>query len=418
MDKRKTVFFSAITGNVLEYYDFTVYSVFSVAIGKTFFPASSEVAQVLYSLAVFAVGFITRPVGGVLFGYIGDKYGRRRSLIISMLGMTLPTFVMGLIPSYQEIGLYAPLILILMRLTQGLCLSGEGAGVAIFVLEHYNNNRQGLVTGITHGTNILGTLLASGVGIFISEYYTYENAAWRYAFLLGGFLGLFGLYLRLRVGETPIFKELLAAKKTTRTPFMDVVRDARPQMFLTFCIGSVTSSVVYLVKTYVNVFFSTVMHLGETTSLYYLSYASFVLMLAMGLFGGLVDLCGKARMMVSACIAVFVLALPTLLIMSSENTINHLVALTMLALLAGAISGSAYIFVISLFTPAQRFTGVAFSYNLGIAIFGGTSAMFSTWLVKQTGLYYAPAFYIMATSAICLLVLYKLRYILAKMDAN
>ncbi len=409
MNKRKSVFLSAITGNILEYYDFTVYSVFSVAIGHTFFPNSSEVVQILSSLAVFAVGFVTRPIGGILFGYIGDKYGRKKSLIMSMLGMTIPTFVMGLIPSYEEIGLYAPTVLVLMRLTQGLCLSGEGAGVAIFVLEHYKNKKPGLITGITHGSNILGTLLASGVGIIISKYYTGESHAWRYAFMLGGFFGLCGLYLRLKVGETPIFQELAKAKKILKAPFLHVLETAKPQMFLTFCTGGVTSSIVYLVKTYVNVFYSTVMHLDETTSLMYLAYASFILMIAMVIAGAAVDYVGRLRVIVTACVTIIFLSIPTLLIMAGETTMHHLVALTMLALMAGAVSGSAYIFVISLFTPEQRFTGVAFSYNLGIATFGGTSAMISRWLVQNTGLYYAPALYIMLTASLYLFVLYKMR---------
>lgn len=418
MNKRKSVFLSAVTGNILEYYDFTVYSVFSVAIGHTFFPQASEVVQILSSLAVFAVGFVTRPIGGIVFGYIGDRYGRKKSLIISMLGMTIPTFSIGMIPSYEEIGIYAPMILVIMRLTQGLCLSGEGAGVAIFVLEHYKNHKPGLITGITHGTNILGTLLATGVGIFISKYYTGESHAWRYAFMLGGFFGLCGLFLRLRVGETPIFQELAKAKKVLKAPFWHVLETAKPQMFLTFCTGGVTSSVVYLVKTYVNVFYSTVLHLDETTSLMYLAYASSILIIANIVSGGLVDYVGRLRVIITACIAIIFLAIPTLLIMAGETTMHHITALTMLALMAGAVSGSAYIFVISLFTPEQRFTGVAFSYNLGIAVFGGTSAMISRWLVENTGLYYSPAIYIMFTSSAYLYILYRMRKVAMKNHAT
>ncbi|MEG8230018.1 MFS transporter, partial [Candidatus Rickettsia tasmanensis] len=114
MNRSKFIFLSAISGNVLEYYDFTVYSVFSLIIGQVFFPGESEFIRILLSLGVFAVGFLTRPIGGILFGYIGDRYGRRIALIISMLGMTIPTFIMGLIPSYASIGIYAPITLVIM----------------------------------------------------------------------------------------------------------------------------------------------------------------------------------------------------------------------------------------------------------------------------------------------------------------
>ncbi|XVN42769.1 MAG: MFS transporter [Candidatus Rickettsia vulgarisii] len=409
MSKPKSVFLSAISGNILEYYDFTVYSVFSSVIGRTFFPSDSEFIQILLSLGVFAVGFVTRPIGGILFGCIGDKYGRRTSLIISMLGMTIPTFIMGLVPSYYDIGIYAPITLVVMRLLQGLCISGEGAGAAIFILEHHQNLRPGLTAGLVHGSNIAGTLIATLLGIIIEQYFFHIDFAWRFAFLLGGFMGLVGFYLRLRVSETPIFKMLANQKKILKAPFSSVVRTAWKAMFLTFCAGAVASSVMYLVKSYVNVYYHNVLHLNNTTALIYLLYASFIAMITMPLFGGLADVIGKFRMIALAAIAVFILALPTLVSMSLSASWQQLMALTVLASVSGAISSSAYIFIISIFTPEQKFSGVAFSYNLGIAIFGGTSPIISRLLVEKTGLFYAPAFYIMGTSSIFLIIIYFMR---------
>jgi MFS transporter, MHS family, proline/betaine transporter len=409
MKKAKSVFLSAVSGNILEYYDFTVYSVFAAIIGRTFFPGDSEFLQIISSLAVFAVGFVTRPIGGIVFGYIGDRYGRRISLIISMLGMTIPTFIIGLIPSYNDIGIYAPLTLIVMRLVQGLCISGEGAGAAIFILEHHQNLKPGLTAGIVHGSNIAGTLIASFIGIMIERYFFHVSFAWRFAFLLGGVMGIVGFYLRLRVSETPIFQELARQKKNLKAPLVHVIRTAWRSMFLTFCMGAVASSVLYLVKTYVNVFYHNVMHLDNTTALIYLSYASFVSMLAMPLFGGIADIIGKLKMVAIASSSILILALPTLLLMSSTNQLYQIFALTVLGTLGGAISGSAYIFIISIFTPEQKFSGVAFSYNLGIALFGGTSPIISRILVEHTGLFYAPAFYIMCTSSIFLFIIYFMR---------
>ncbi|MCC8417700.1 MAG: MFS transporter [Rickettsia endosymbiont of Bryobia graminum] len=409
MSKPKSVFLSAISGNILEYYDFTVYSVFSSVIGRTFFPSDSEFIQILLSLGVFAVGFVTRPIGGILFGYIGDKYGRRTSLIISMLGMTISTFIMGLVPSYYDIGIYAPVTLVIIRLLQGLCISGEGAGAAIFILEHHQNLRPGLTAGLVHGSNIAGTLIATLLGIIIEQYFFHIDFAWRFAFLLGGFMGLVGFYLRLRVSETPIFQMLASQKKILKAPFSNVIRTAWKAMFLTFCAGAVASSVMYLVKSYVNVYYHNVLHLNNTIALIYLLYASFIAMITMPLFGWLADVIGKFKMITLAAIALFVLALPTLISMSLSESWQQLLALTVLASISGAISSSAYIFIISIFTPEQKFSGVAFSYNLGIAIFGGTSPIISRLLVEETGLFYAPAFYIMSTSSIFLVIIYFMR---------
>ncbi len=419
MNKRRSIFLSAISGNVLEYYDFTVYAVFIVAIGKAFFPVNSDFVQLIASLGVFAVGFLTRPIGGIIFGYIADKHGRRVSLIISMLGMTIPTFTMGLIPSYSEIGYYAPAILVLMRLIQGLCISGEGAGAAIFILEHYQNLRPGFTAGLVHASNIAGTLLATLVGIMFSIFFPALEFAWRFAFILGGVMGIMGFYFRLRVSETPIFVMLAEKKKTLKSPFFHVIKTAKKSMFITFCLGACASSVVYLVKTYINIFHCNVLHFDETTARAYLAYSSVIMMITMPLSGYISDHIGRFRMITCSAIAIVVLALPCFILLSCEDSLRQLVALTMLAMLGGAIAGTAYIFIISLFTPDQRFSGVAFSYNLGIAMFGGTSAAISRWLLELTGLYYAPAFYIMLTSSMFLLVIYFMRYTIRELlDAN
>lgn len=398
MNQKKFVFFSAITGNILEYYDFTIYLVFYSVIGKAFFPATSEVAQTLNSLGIFAIGFITRPIGGIIFGYIGDRYGRRISLIFSVLGMTIPTFSIGLIPTYAEIGYYAPAILIIFRLFQGLCISGEGAGAAIFVLEHQNNLRPGFITGLVHGSNVAGTIIASFIGILINQLFPDVEYAWRFAFILGGFLGLAGFYLRLRVAETPIFQNLADKKRTLKAPFIMVIRNSWRAMFLTFCVAGATGSIFYMSKSYVNVFYREILHFDTTTSLWYSTYAAFVLMIGVPLGGMVVDLLGKVRVMKFAVLSVFFLSTPVFMGMSSENFFIRISSITMLSLLAACMSGSAYIFVISLFKPEERFSGVAFSYNLGVAVFGGTSALVSRVLVEVTLLSYAPAFYLMLTS--------------------
>lgn len=407
--QRRFVFLSAISGNILEYYDFTVYSVFIVLIGKTFFPAISEFAQILSSLAVFAVGFVTRPIGGIVFGYIGDKHGRRIALIISMTGMTLTTFGIALLPGYKEIGIYAPFLLVLFRLMQGLCISGEGAGAAIFVLEHFGKMRSGLITGIVNGSNIAGTLIASFVGLYIKQHYAYDPEAWRYAFILGGIMGIFGAFLRMKTQETPIFKLLAKKKQIHKAPFMRVLQRSWHFMMLTACVGGIASCVVYIVKTYVNVFYSDVMHYDNEYPLLFLAYASFILMISMPIAGAISDHIGRDKMLNLGAILMIIFIVPVMKIMASENFVYQMIGLTSLGILAGLMAGGAYIFVISLFRPQERFTGVSFSYNLGVAIFGGTAPMISRWLVEETGITFSPAFYIIFVSTMFLSVMYVMR---------
>ncbi len=409
MNKRKSIFLSAISGNILEYYDFTVYAVFSLSIGQAFFPSDSQLSQTLSSLSVFAVGFLMRPIGGIVFGYIADKYGRRVSLIISMLGMTTTTFIIGFIPTYSEIGYSAPILLVIMRLIQGLCISGEGAGAAIFILEHYQNLRPGFTAGIVHASNIAGTLLASVVGIILEQLLPGLDFAWRFAFILGGMMGIVGFYLRLRVSETPIFRILAEKKRTLKMPFAHVVRSSWPAMLITFCLGGAASSIVYIVKTYINVFQCEVLGFDKTTALIYLSYSSIIMMLSMPLSGYISDHIGRFRMIVISSSAIVLIAIPSFILLSYVEIWKQMIALTLISMLGGFIAGTAYIFIISLFSPEERFTGVAFSYNLGVALFGGTSAVISRWLVEATGLYYAPAFYVTLTSLMFLSVIYIMK---------
>jgi len=419
MNKRRSIFLSAISGNVLEYYDFTVYAVFSLAIGQAFFPSGSQVIQTLSSLSVFAVGFIMRPIGGIIFGFIADKYGRRVSLIISMLGMTMTTFTIGLIPGYSDIGYGAPILLVMMRLIQGLCISGEGAGAAIFILEHYQNLRPGFTAGIVHASNIAGTLLASFVGIILEQLFPELEFAWRFAFILGGIMGIIGFYFRLRVSETPIFEMLAEKKRTLKMPFMHVIRSSWPAMLITCCLGGSASSLVYIIKTYINIFYYEVLGFDKTTALIYLSYSSVIMMLTMPLSGYISDHVGRFKMIIIASITIVIAATPAFMLLASLEIWKQIVALTTIAMLGGFIAGTAYIFIISLFSAEERFTGVAFSYNLGVALFGGTSAVISRWLVEVTHLYHAPAFYVMITSLLFLAMAYSMKKTIIRLiDTN
>ncbi|MDD9139812.1 MAG: MFS transporter [Candidatus Cardinium sp.] len=408
MRKPSSILLPAILGNILEYYDFTVYSVFSSVISRAFFPEGSQQKHILWTLIIFTIGVLARPIGGIFFGFIGDRYGRRLALTMAMSGMTLSTLLMGCMPTYEDMGIYAPALLLGLRLLQGLSISGESVGTAIYILEHYRHVKPGFTAGLVNASNLVGTLLASFVGILAEQYPI--AFAWRLAFLLGGLMGLAGFFLRLKIVETPVFKQLMEQKKTLKDPFRVVVRTAWKAMFITFCVGSMASSIVYLVKSYTNVYYHTVLKLDNTIALSYLFYVSFISMLSMPLFGRLADRIGPFKTIVRASIALCLLILPTLVYMTHFISIVHqIIGLTVLGMLSGVMGGVAYFFVLSLFKPEQKFSGASFSYNLGIALFGGSTPPISHWLITQTKLQFAPAFYIMLLAVLFLLSLYLMR---------
>lgn len=404
---------TAIAGNILEYYDFTVYSVFAVAIGKAFFPDASDLMQVLSSLAVFAAGFIMRPFGGIVFGYVGDRFGRKAALKFASAGMTISTLAIGLIPTYHQSGVFAPMYLVGLRLMQGLCISGEGAGTAIFALEHSDNFKPGFITALVHSSNMIGTILASLVGIAIEFFLPQGHNSWRIAFVLGGLFGFLVFHLRATTQETPIFQTIKDQRKkhlaAHRVSFSNIIKKSWRAVILTFFVGATSSSVVYLVKTYVNIFYNNVMHIDQTRSLAYLTYTSAVLMMSMPYFGFLSDKVGKDVVLRYATTVTIILITPVLNLMSCDSLILQIIALTALGTMSGSITGVSYIFVISLFKPEERYLGVGFSYNLGIAVFGSTSPMIARWLVGYTGLFYSPGFYIITIAGAFLLIKSRIR---------
>lgn len=414
MEKRKFVFFAATMGNVLEYYDFTIFTVFTATIGRIFFSQQSEFIQTLSALGVFAVGFLTRPIGGIIFGFIADRLGRRISLICSMLGMTIPTLMIGLIPGYDIIGIYAPLFLILMRLIQGLCISGEGTGTAIFVLEHYKSLRPGVITGLVHSSNIGGTILASMVGILLGKYMSEYDWSWRIAFIIGGIFGIIGFYIRLQVNESPEFSKIQKQKKILKSPLRNVFKTAWPSLIITFIIAGLASSIVYFIKGYLNVFMQTTHNISSAHSLSYFAYTNFIVMISMPIGGMLTDFFGKRKTIKLIIILLAILIIPLMYCLALNSLFFIYMSLTIIGCLAGCMAACAYIFSISLFSPEQRVTGVALSYNSGVALFGGTTPIISDIIYKYSLIPYSPSFYIVFLSIIAISILFLLNKYISK----
>lgn len=396
---------AAITGHALEFYDFTIYAVFAVKIGELFFPNSSEFAQILSSLAVFAVGFVMRPVGGVFFGHIGDKFGRKKALTISILGMASITFMVGLLPDYNSIGIAAPIILVVCRLLQGLCVGGEGAGASIFVLEHLQGIRPGLVGGIVNSALTLGILLAILVGMAMNSYFGVDSNAWRYAFMLGGVFGLGGLYLILSVSETPVFEQMKAKEQIVELPIREVFKTNLTGVILTIAVGGLTGASGYFVMTYLNVFFKTIMMYDANTALYYTALGNVCLIIFLPLMGALSDKLGYTRTIAFSCVIVLFTSLPIFQMLSNTDVNTIYLGIILLSALVAAIYAPLYPFMLKLFTPEQRYSGIACCLNVGIALFGGTCSIICLWLINKTSEPFAAAYYWNFVSAMFLIAL-------------
>lgn len=396
---------AAIIGHALEFYDFTIYAVFAVTLGKLFFPNSSELAQILSSMGVFAAGFLMRPLGGILFGHIGDKFGRRTSLTLSVLLMAILTFIIGILPDYHSIGIAAPAVLVIIRLLQGLCVGGEGVGASVFVLEHLNKVKPGLVGGIVNSALTVGILLAIITGWFLTNFFGENSDAWRYAFILGGLLGIIGLYIRLTVDETPEFEEVKRQNKIESLPIAAVFKTNLPAVILTMAIGAFTSTSNYMIMSYLNVFYKTVMKYDASTALAYSILGNALLVVTLIVGGMLSDRIGYARQTAIGAVLAIVASPILLLTMGDPNPYIACFGIFLFAVQGGLIYAPLYGTITRLFPAEQRYSGIACSLNIGIAAFGGPSSMIALWLVNHFGTITAPSLFISLTAVLYLAAL-------------
>lgn len=400
---------AAIIGLILEFYDFTIYAVFAAKIGEHFFPNVSEFAQILSSLAVFGVGFFMRPLGGALFGHVGDKLGRRTALIISVIGMAVITFSIGLMPDYYAIGILAPILLVVCRMIQGLCVGGEGAGASIFVLEHLHKLKPGLVGGIMNASLTFGILLAIITGMALNTYFGSDSEAWRYAFFIGGAMGLVGLYLRLSIDETPIFKEIRAKNKIINAPLKKVFQTNMRGVILTIAAGGITSVSAYIIMTFVGVFFKSVLMYDANEALYYGAVGNALLVVFLPLMGMVSDRLGYSTSMVVSSILLCFFAIPFFKMLGSGDHFSIHLGIGILALIVSLNYAPLYPFMLRLFKPEQRYSGIACCLNLGIATFGGCSNMIYIALIQYTGQLHAPAYYVSFMSILFVVTLMLLK---------
>ena len=413
MNKKKIVS-SAIIGNIVEYYDFGIYAVFAEIIGRLYFPNFDEYIQLIFSFAIFAIGFLMRPLGGVFFGHIGDIFGRKIALTISIIGMAISTICIGIMPIYSQIGILAPILLTLIRMFQGLCIGGEGAGSAIFIIEHFEEKKVGLIGSIIMASNITGTLLALIVGIIIDYLFTIDNFTWRYGFFFGGIMGLIGLYMRKHTKETPVFEGMKNKRKMTKLPIMVVLCEKWQNILIIGAFASVATSNTYMLRGFFNVYFAEIIGFPKEDALYLVAFALMVVILVLPLFGYLADKIGYKKYIYTVIIIfiIFIVPIFKLIINNYNNIENIYISLVLFGALVASLVAPYYPFAIKFFNPELRYSGIALSWNIGNALFGGTTPIISTFLVMNIG-NQAPAYYLLFTAGLFLLTSFLNRKFLA-----
>ncbi|WP_250516483.1 glycine betaine/L-proline transporter ProP [Caballeronia sp. INDeC2] len=404
-------------GNAMEWFDFGVYSYIAVVLGKVFFPSSSPSAQLIATFGTFAAAFLVRPIGGMVFGPLGDRIGRQRVLAMTMIMMAVGTFCIGLIPSYHSIGILAPVLLLVARLVQGFSTGGEYGGAATFIAEFATDARRGFYGSFLEVGTLAGYILGAGTVALLTALLPHDallSWGWRVPFMIAGPLGLVGLYIRMKLEETPAFKKEAETReahersrpKQTFTQLLSQQFKAMMQCVGLVLIFNVTD---YMALSYLPSFLSATLHFDETHGLF-LVLLVMVLMIPMTLFAGhLSDMIGRKPVMLCGCIGLFVLSIPALLLVRTGALLPVFLGLLMLGALLSTFTGVMPSALPALFPTRIRYGALAIGFNVSVSLFGGTTPLVTAWLVDATGNLMMPAYYLMAASVIGVMSVLALR---------
>jgi MFS transporter, MHS family, proline/betaine transporter len=411
----KKIILSGMIGNGLEWYDYAVYSYFVTTFSKLFFPAGNDSAHLLAVFGIYAVGFVARPFGAILFGMMGDRLGRRAALVASIFLMAIPTGCIGLLPTYEQVGIAAPLLLTLMRLLQGLSLGGEFSGSMTYLIEHSPSEKRGTVGSTVVSSLIVGfifgSLLALGIKAATTEA-QFDSWGWRIPFLLGVPIALIGFYIRHHCEESPTYVAAKREGMLSRSPLRDTVIFERWRILQAISIYISVTMPFYLITTYFLSF--TERSLGRTKEeAFAVNLSNMLILLVISTVSAwLSDRIGRKRVMMLTAVAYLLLSYPLMQLMQRPEFSSIMVAQALMAVMIGFYIGPVPAVLVEMFPTRIRSTAMALAYNISAAMFGGTSPMVNEWLIKTTGTNLAIAWYLMACAVVSLVALglYRDRY--------
>ncbi|MEK6346781.1 MAG: MFS transporter [Burkholderia sp.] len=406
---------AASIGNALEFYDLLIYGYFAVVIGRLFFPAENGTTSLLLSMGTFGVSFVMRPLGAIVLGSYADRAGRKASLTLSIVIMMVGTAMIAFAPTYAQIGLASPLLVIAARMLQGFSTGGEFGAATAFMVEHADAKRRGFSASWQLSTQGLATVLAAGVSALLSFLLTdaqLDSWGWRVAFCVGLLIGPVGLYIRGQIDETPEFRKAAAARaaeaRETRqaagraaSPLRTVLLHDTLNLLLAIGVVAGATAFNYVHKLYMPTYALKQLHIPATSSFLSAMLTGFVLMVAAPGFGALSDRYGRFRVLSVALLAIGCTSYPLFLMLSAWPGVATLMAVqALVGLLIAACLGPIPAMLSDIFPTVTRGTGLALSYNFSVTLFGGFSPLIVTWLIAASGSKLAPSFYVMATAAL------------------
>ncbi len=405
----KRALIAGMIGNILEWYDFGIYAFVAPIIAAEFFPKGNQIAATLATLGVFAAGFIMRPVGGILFGHFGDKHGRKNALILSIVLMAIPTVSMGLLPTYIQIGLWAPALLTIMRLLQGLSLGGEYTGSVSYLTEHAPQSKRGLFGSWATFAGIGGILLGSTVGTVMTKILPESEVfswGWRLPFLGGIFIAAIGGYMRRGLDESEMFKNLKIEGKITNNPLREALTVFKASLLKSIGITAALTSTFYIAFMHIYMYMNKKIGMPLNDALTGNTIGMVILVALIPVAGIVSDKIGRKKVMFFGTGGIFLFSIPLFLYLQSGLLTDMITVIIIFAFFEAALLGTVATTLVEIFPARIRFTAVSLGYNLAIALFGGSAPFLSELLMKATGNHLMPAFYLMVCSGLSFLTIF------------
>ncbi len=407
----RSTLMAGVIGNVMEWYDFALYGYFAPVFSQLFFPSESATASLLATFGVFAVGFIMRPLGSALFGYIGDRWNRRKALFLSVVLMGLPTFFLGMLPTHAQIGIIAPTLLVVIRLVQGLSVGGEFSSSVTYVVETSPLDKRGLTGSWANVGSMGGMLLGSGLAALVTTLLP-ESAinswGWRFPFLFGGIIAIFATYLRRSLSPSRIFEEH-ETRQTKRSPIKLALTQNRRETVQAFLFSSGYAVCFYIPLVYLPTYIDQFTTIPLNQALEVNAIGTILLLGFIPLMGLISDqYVRRKHLLLTAFVIMAVVSYPLFHLLNFDNLALILVGQIIFAFLIAVPLGSAPATLLELFPTEDRLSGYSISFNTAMGVVGGTTPMMATWLISVTDNSFAPSIYLALFGLIAVVGLIKM----------
>lgn len=399
---------AGVIGHFVEWYDYGVYAYVATYLAAAFFNDSDPTAALLSVFATFAVAFFARPVGGLVFGSLGDRIGRQRCLATVVVLMSAATFTIGILPTYAQVGVLAPALLLTARLLQGFSAGGEIAGASSFINEYAPTNRRGALSSLLPAASATGLLFGATLMLLLSSSLSETSMGswgWRVPFLIALPLGLVGLYLRLKIEDTPMFRALVNTAKPDPTPIRSSVKQQFKPLAIAFGATLTYGVGFYTVMSYMPTYLQEVTGF-DTGQMFGITCAMLIThIIALPLWGTLSDRIGRKPILLGASIALVVATYPAFRLIAEGGTAVAVLGVAIMGAIIAAGAAPLFAFMSEMFPTRVRASSVSIGYNASVMTFGGTAPFIATFLIDQTGSKAAPSFYLVAAASAAALTL-------------